>query len=201
VIFRTGWQVKRSQQPGITFPVGTAVVSPSARKWLVFPFPDRAECDIGGNITLNSSDPFVYPIINPNYLNSELDMFILREAIRAARQFVRAPVWIDYLNLPPDVPQTDAKLNKLIASSAFNLHHPVGTAAMSAKDASYGVLDPDLRVKGVAGLRVVDTSAFVSPCYLAHLSDQRCLCDPCSHLFPAHIQWRRPTSSVRGART
>ena len=101
----------------------------------------------GGTIILNSSDPFVYPIIDPNYLNTEVDMFIMREAIRAVWRFVRAPVWKDYLNLPPDVPQTDADLNKYIASNSANLHHPVGTVAMSAKD---GVLDPDL--KGVAGL-------------------------------------------------
>ena len=97
-------------------------------------------------------------------------MFIMREAIRAVRRFVRAPVWKDYLNLPPDVSQTDAELNQFIASNSSNLHHPVGTAAMSAKGANYGVIDPDLRVKGVAGLRVVDASAFVSFMSLALLS-------------------------------
>jgi choline dehydrogenase-like flavoprotein len=117
---------------------------------------------LGGTLILNSSDPFVYPVINPNYLNAEVDVFIMREAIRAVRRFVRAPVWKDYLNLPPDVPLTDAELNKVIASNSGNLHHPVGTAAMSAKNADYGVVDPDLRVKGVAGVRVVDASAFVS---------------------------------------
>jgi choline dehydrogenase-like flavoprotein len=96
-------------------------------------------------------------------------MFILREAIRSARRFVKAPVWQGYINLPPDVPETDDDLNKLITSKASNLHHPVGTAAMSAADASYGVLNPDLRVKGVAGLRVVDSSAFVSPLRVALL--------------------------------
>jgi choline dehydrogenase-like flavoprotein len=111
---------------------------------------------------LNSSDPFVYPIIDPNYLNAELDMFIMREAIRAVRRFVRAPVWKDYLDLPPDAPQTDTELDQLINNSTSNLHHPVGTAAMSATNATYGVVDPDLRVKDVTGLRVIDASVLVT---------------------------------------
>lgn len=45
------------------------------------------------------------------------------------------------------------------ASSVF---HPTGTAAMSPKGADWGVVDPDLKVKGVEGLRIVDGSVLVS---------------------------------------
>lgn len=144
IAISNGLSGKTIPATGNHFLIGTAVVSPSAR----------------GTITLNSSDPFVYPLINPNYLNSELDMFIMREGLRAVQRFVGAPAWKSYLNFPSYVPQTDTELNQFITSNAGNLHHPVGTAAMSAKNASYGVLDPDLRVKGVSGLRVVDSSAF-----------------------------------------
>lgn len=165
-----GCQVKRSQQPGTT----SLLVRRLCHQVLVsgifscFQVALTAVlCIIGGTITLNSSDPFVYPLINPNYLNSELDMFIMREGLRAVQRFVGAPAWKSYLNFPSYVPQTDTELNQFITSNAGNLHHPVGTAAMSAKNASYGVLDPDLRVKGVSGLRVVDSSAFVSPSRLS----------------------------------
>ncbi|KAF9536329.1 hypothetical protein CPC08DRAFT_652173, partial [Agrocybe pediades] len=53
---------------------------------------------------------------------------------------------------------TDAELEAFVRSTTSTLFHPVGTAAMSAKDAGYGVVDPDLRVKGVDGLRIVDAS-------------------------------------------
>ncbi|KAJ7686500.1 alcohol oxidase [Mycena rosella] len=89
-----------------------------------------------GTVILTSSDPLSAPLINPNYLASELDMFILREALRSAMRF----------------------LDAYIRANAGSVFHPVGTASMSPMGAAYGVLDPDLRVKGLVGLRVVDIS-------------------------------------------
>ncbi|KAJ7704422.1 aryl-alcohol-oxidase from pleurotus Eryingii [Mycena rosella] len=113
-----------------------------------------------GTVTLNSSDPLSAPLINPNFLDHELDVFILRAAIRSAMRFVATPAWANYIISPVDVNvnATDAELDEYIHNKAGAVYHPVGTASMSPKGASYGVVDPDLRVKGLSGLRVVDIS-------------------------------------------
>ena len=43
-----------------------------------------------GTVTLNSTDPFVFPIMNPNFLSTDFDQHVMVEAIRAARSFVTA---------------------------------------------------------------------------------------------------------------
>ncbi|KAG5718237.1 hypothetical protein E4T56_gene1595 [Termitomyces sp. T112] len=122
--------------------IGTAIVTPLSR----------------GSVLINSSNPFDPPIINPNLLDSPFDIFAMREAIRASRRFAQAPIFSDYVINLVDTAVTDDELDTFIRSSAITVSHMVGTSSMSAKDASYGVVDPDLRVKNVVGLRVVDSS-------------------------------------------
>jgi choline dehydrogenase-like flavoprotein len=57
---------------------------------------------------------------------------------------------------------TDEELDEYVRANSATIFHPVGTAAMSPKGAEWGVVDPDLKVKGVKGLRVVDASVLVS---------------------------------------
>ncbi|KAJ7130849.1 alcohol oxidase [Mycena crocata] len=137
--------------PGPTPPTGnyltlsTVVVSPLSR----------------GAITLNSSNPLIAPLINPNHFDVELDMLILLESLRSAMRFVKAPAWAEYIISPfGDVTSdsTDEELEAYIRSTSGSGFHPVGTASMSSKGAPYGVVDPDLRVKGLTGLRIVDAS-------------------------------------------
>jgi hypothetical protein len=120
----------------------------------------------GGSITLNSTDPFDPPVINPNLLGSELDLLIMREAVRSAQRFVAAPTLADYILSPFSLNDTasDTEVDTYIHDHATTLDHPVGTAAMSASDVDYGVVDPDLTVKGVGGLRIVDASVLVCDC-------------------------------------
>ncbi|KAJ6625796.1 GMC oxidoreductase-domain-containing protein [Mycena sp. CBHHK59/15] len=122
--------------------IGTAVVTPVSR----------------GTITLNSSNPFDAPLIDPNLLGSEFDLFVMREAVKNVQRFVTAPAWNGYILASQINATTDAELDDYIRSESSSEYHPVGTAAMSPKGAVYGVVDPDLRVKGVVGLRVVDAS-------------------------------------------
>ncbi|KNZ75849.1 Choline dehydrogenase, mitochondrial [Termitomyces sp. J132] len=125
--------------------IATIVVSPASR----------------GTIKLHSSDPFDPPLIDPGYLTSEFDIFAMREAVQSARRFLAAPVWKDYVIGPAGGlanATTDDLLDKYIRQNAGSPAHPVGTAAMSAQNASFGVVDPDLQLKAVSGLRVVDAS-------------------------------------------
>lgn len=118
----------------------------------------------GGTISLHSSDPFDPPIIDPRYLTSEFDSFALREAVQSARRFLAAPAWKDYVIGPAGGvanATTDELLDEFIRQNAGSPAHPVGTAAMSAKNASFGVVDPDLQAKEVIGLRIVDASVMV----------------------------------------
>jgi choline dehydrogenase-like flavoprotein len=89
---------------------------------------------------------------------------ILREAVRAAYRFTAAPTWKDYIISAVTVSNniTDKDLETYIRNNAVVGDHSVGTASMSPRGASYGVVDPDLRVKGLAGLRIVDISVAVT---------------------------------------
>ncbi|KAL0572693.1 hypothetical protein V5O48_009267 [Marasmius crinis-equi] len=113
-----------------------------------------------GFVTLNTSNPFDHPIINLNLVGSEFDLFALREAIRSVRQFMTSPTFtVDgFIISTPANGTTDDELNEYIKANVGVAAHPVGTASMTPKDAEWGVVDPDLRVKGVVGLRVVDAS-------------------------------------------
>ncbi|KAG7098376.1 hypothetical protein E1B28_000334 [Marasmius oreades] len=143
--------------------VGAAVVSPSSRKILHYlekssiqPYCPNAD----GAVTLNSSNPLDHPVIDFHLLRSELDRFIMREAIRSVKRLFSAPAWDGFIIASPTNATTDEELDQYINTKATGLFHPVGSVAMSARGASWGALDPDLKVKGVKGLRVVDSSIF-----------------------------------------
>lgn len=137
----------------------------------------------GGSILLNTTDPFTAPLINPAFFSDSVgfDLTTMREAIKTAVRFLNAPVWKGYVVGNPDVqyPGTnissnsgsentseatdlDKQLDAYIQNSTGTSAHAVGTAAMSLPDSGYGVVEPNLTVKGVRGLRVVDASVFVS---------------------------------------
>ncbi|KAJ7851826.1 aryl-alcohol oxidase-like protein [Mycena olivaceomarginata] len=130
---------------GHFFSTGIAAVSPASR----------------GSVTINTTDPFAAPLIDPGLLENDLDVVALREGVKLARQFVTAPVWADYILNSVGVlanATTDPDLDGVVRAVAGTTSHIVGTVAMSACEAPYGVVDPDLRVKGTRGLRVIDAS-------------------------------------------
>jgi choline dehydrogenase-like flavoprotein len=109
-------------------------------------------------VTINSSNPLDPPVINFNLLSTDFDRFALREAFRTSVRFLDTPSWSDFIVAPPTNASTDEEIDAFIRENASSIFHPVSTVAMSPKDAKWGVVDPDLRVKGVQGLRVVDAS-------------------------------------------
>ncbi|KAJ6535957.1 aryl-alcohol oxidase-like protein [Mycena vulgaris] len=131
-------------EPGHFVSAGLAVVTPVSR----------------GSITINSSDPFASSLIDIGLLRSDFDLFAMREALKRAQQFFKAPVWRDYIIGPTQDLEniTSDALDQLIRNTAVSSLHLVGSAGMTARDAEYGVVNPDLLVKGVDGLRIIDAS-------------------------------------------
>jgi choline dehydrogenase len=90
-------------------------------------------------------------------------VFIMREAVKSAVRFTTAPAWDNYVLSAVGLnATTDAEIDAFVRANAATIYHPVGTASMSPRGAAWGVVDPDLRVKGLNGLRVVDLSVVVS---------------------------------------
>ena len=120
----------------------------------------------GGSIKLVSSNPFTAPSIDPAFLSTDFDIFTLKEAVKSVKRLVGVHAWDGYIvgPTPPlvNTSTTDAELEAYVRAGGLSLFHPTGTAAMSPKGANWGVVDPDLKVKGVEGLRFVDGSVLVS---------------------------------------
>ncbi|EAU88011.2 aryl-alcohol oxidase [Coprinopsis cinerea okayama7 len=115
-----------------------------------------------GFVRLASADPFTAPIIDPKFLTTQFDIFALREAVRATKRFVTASVWNDYVISPwGGLAQTsDEGIDAYVRQQSTTVYHPVGTAAISPRGANYGVVDPDLKLKGAEGVRIADASVW-----------------------------------------
>ncbi|KAI9435484.1 aryl-alcohol-oxidase from pleurotus Eryingii [Lactarius indigo] len=114
-----------------------------------------------GSITLTSANPFDVPNIDPALLNSDFDIFTIREGTKAALRFAAAPAWSDYVIGPFGAlaeAKTDAEIDAYARSHSASVFHPSSTAFMSRKGSSNGVVNPDLSVKKTIGLRIVDAS-------------------------------------------
>ncbi|KAJ5002397.1 Pyranose dehydrogenase 3 [Colletotrichum sp. SAR 10_66] len=119
-----------------------------------------------GSIKLASGNITDSPLIDPNYLATAVDRYIVREGIRQEIAFAGSDKTVlgrEILNgeavptgfeEPYTVNSTDEYIDARIRAAARSVHHPMGSAAMGK------VVDGDLKVKGVQGLRVVDASVF-----------------------------------------
>jgi len=118
----------------------------------------------GGTISIGSNDPFDEPMIDPGFLTAEFDIVAARKGFKSALTFSRAPVFRDIITGIMDPftnVTTDAEIDRQLRNIAVSGLHLVGTASMSPKGASWGVVDPDLSVKNIQGLRIVDASVMV----------------------------------------
>jgi choline dehydrogenase len=112
-----------------------------------------------GTVKLRSANAADKPRIQLNALATEGDMATARRGVRLARQiYATAPqsALIDHEISPGSALQSDSDLNAYIRAAAGVTQHPVGTCSMGVGPAA--VLDPELRVRGIARLRVVDAS-------------------------------------------
>ena len=130
-----------------------------------FPAMTVSVCNLNptsrGNVRIGSADFRDPPVISPNYLDTEDDRKVAADSLRQVRKIMAQPAMQTYQpeEFKPGIQyQTDAELTKLAGDIANTIFHPVGTVKMGHIDDPTAVLDPYLRLKGVAGLRVVDAS-------------------------------------------
>ncbi|KAI0087637.1 aryl-alcohol oxidase-like protein [Irpex rosettiformis] len=136
--------------PGNYFTGFTVLVSSSSR----------------GYITLNTTNPFDPPFIQPSFLSTPFDIFTMRESIKSMRRFMAAPAWDGWiLNEFGSfaAAQTDEQIEEYARNTTVTVNHVTCTVGMGKTGSSgpgTGALNADLTVKGTVGLRVVDASAF-----------------------------------------
>ncbi len=112
-----------------------------------------------GTMRLRSASAQDAPAIAPNYLSTEEDRRIAAESLRQVRKIVSQPALAKYQPVewkPGPQFQSDEELARLAGDIASTIFHPVGTTKMGRDDDAMAVVDSRLRVRGIAGLRVVD---------------------------------------------
>lgn len=127
-----------------------------------------------GRLSLKSTSPFDKPVIDPNYLAHPNDMKVLIRSVRLALRIARAKAFESLFEIKnhyedkdnifwlgdadPDL-ITDEEISDYIRTNAETCHHPTSTCKIGQDDRS-SVVGPNLKVHGIAGLRVADASIF-----------------------------------------
>jgi len=130
------------------------------------PFPDgfatrivATQPESRGSVRLASADPSAAPLIHQNFLASPKDWESLRAGFRVARNLAAQPAMEPFIKAEffpgPDC-RSDEEIDEHIRNTSITVHHPAGTCRMGADPDS--VVDPELRLRGIDGLRVVDAS-------------------------------------------
>lgn len=114
-----------------------------------------------GHVALRSADPNAFPIVDPNYLAEEYDVVGLAEGVRLAQEILQQKPIAKYIAQPyrpGSILKTKAERMEFVRKSGQGALHPCGACRMGTDDMA--VVDPQLRVRGIDGLRVADTSIF-----------------------------------------
>ena len=132
------------------------------------PFTDGFACrtvltrpESRGAVRLASADPAAAPRIHQNFLATERDWKAVRTSVRLVREVARQPALAPFIAkeiAPGDGCSSDDAIDAFIRKTAITVHHPAGTCRMGADNDDMAVVDTALRVRGVAGLRVIDAS-------------------------------------------
>ncbi len=127
-----------------------------------------------GSLTLQSADPHANPVVEENMLSDERDLTRMRDAVSRLAALVAHPalaglgtaVTVGETKLSPAeavaLPQNE--LDAVLLSEVADSQHAAGTCHMTAHEDPRGVVDPELRVRGVTGLRVADASIMPTDC-------------------------------------
>ncbi|WP_455886475.1 choline dehydrogenase [Pseudomonas rustica] len=116
-----------------------------------------------GHVRALSADPYQHPQIRFNYLESEEDREGFRRCVRLTREIIAQPAMDRYRGeelAPGPQVQTDAEIDAFVRANMESTMHPCGSCRMGEDDMA--VVDSALRVRGLQGLRVIDSSVFPS---------------------------------------
>jgi choline dehydrogenase len=123
------------------------------------PWQQRPESK--GYVRVRSADPFEQPEIQPRYLTEEGDRRVLVAAMRLARRILKSkPLepYYDYEDFPGDKVESDDEMLAAAKERGTTTFHPMGTCRMGPDSDPTSVVDDELRVRGLEGLRVADAS-------------------------------------------
>ncbi|MEP7349393.1 MAG: GMC family oxidoreductase N-terminal domain-containing protein [Sphingorhabdus sp.] len=116
-----------------------------------------------GSVTLRSSDPTDSPVIDPAYLTDPYDVEMSINGAELSREIMSQPAFAPFVakeHFPAEVGRTRKDLEKFIRRFGRTAHHPAGSCKMGSD--AMAVVDPQLRVRGIDGLRVADSSIMPS---------------------------------------
>jgi choline dehydrogenase-like flavoprotein len=114
-----------------------------------------------GSIHIESRDAARSPLIAPNYLSTHFDRRVAVDALRLTRRIIQSPALARYKpeeTCPGSQYQSDEDLTLAAGDIGTTIFHPVGTCKMGLRSDPFAVVDSELRVIGIEGLRVVDAS-------------------------------------------
>ena len=111
-----------------------------------------------GSVWLESADPLAAPAIDPNFLGEESDVEAMVAGFKLTRRLMETPSLrtLQARDMVTSEVKTDDDIRNILRARVDTVYHPVGTCRMGTDAAA--VVDPKLKVRGVAGLRVVDAS-------------------------------------------
>jgi choline dehydrogenase len=112
-----------------------------------------------GRLTLRSADPDAPPIVDPRYITEQHDVDCLSEGVRVGQDIMRSGQLRNYvrgIHRPRAALATKAECEAFVRETAQGALHPCGACKMGADEMA--VVDPQFRVRGLEGLRVIDTS-------------------------------------------
>ena len=115
-------------------------------------------------MTLASSDPRAAPAIDPNFFADPEDIQTVYRGLQLGRRILEAPAFARLKSheiIPGPAVQDEAAWLDHIRNTSVTVHHPSGTCRMGT--AADTVVDPELKVRGIQGLRVADASVFPEP--------------------------------------
>lgn len=112
-----------------------------------------------GALEIRSNNAADAPSIRPNFLERETDIATMLAGVKLIRKLAATPAlsrWINTEHDPGPACASDDQLIDFVRAKGFTVYHPVGTCKMGSD--AQAVVDPELRVHGMAGLRVIDAS-------------------------------------------